>query len=347
MKRVVLQFVEPYKVSTPEESVPSPAADQVLIETLVSAISAGSELLLYRGQWPDGVAVDDTIPALAGEFAFPLKYGYACVGRVIATGTEVDAEWLGRIVFAFNPHESHFIAKPDHLISVPGSISPEEAALLPSMETAMNLLMDGRPVIGDRVAVFGQGIVGLLTTALLTRFPLSKLVALDAYPLRREKSDALGVPTTLDPLDQGVMERLNEIFAEDERTHGADLTYELSGNPSALNQAIAVTGFGGRVVVGSWYGSKTAEIDLGGYFHRSRIRIISSQVSTLAPELTGRWSHARRLRFALEMLQDVHPAHLITHRFPITRAAEAYALLDRRPNEAIQVIFTYGEGDEP
>jgi 2-desacetyl-2-hydroxyethyl bacteriochlorophyllide A dehydrogenase len=347
MKRVGLQFVEPYKVSTWEESAPSPAADQVLVQTLVSAISAGTELLIYRGQWPHGVATDDTIAPLAGEFAFPLKYGYACVGQVIATGAQVDAEWLGKKVFAFNPHESHFITTPGHLVTLPASVSPEEATLLPNMETAVNLLMDGRPLIGDRVAVFGQGVVGLLTTSLLARFPLSKLVALDTYPLRRARSEAFGAETVLDPGDEGATDRLNEIFAGDGHEKGADLTYELSGNPSALNQAIAVTGFGGRVVVGSYYGSKRADIDLGGYFHRSRIRIISSQVSTLAPELTGRWSVARRLRLALEMLEQVHPAHLITHRVPITRAAEAYALLDERPYEGIQVILTYGEGDQP
>lgn len=347
MKRVVLEFVEPYQVSTREESAPSPAADEVLVQTLVSAVSAGTELLIYRGQWPHGVAIDDTIAPLAGEFAFPLKYGYACVGRVIATGARVDPEWLGKRVFAFNPHESHFIATPDRLVTLPASISPEEACLLPNMETAVNLLMDGRPVIGDRVAVFGQGVVGLLTMALLTLFPLSKLVALDPYPLRRAKSEALGAETVLDPGDEGSTERLEEIFAGNLREKGADLTYELSGNPSALDQAIAVTGFGGRVVVGSWYGSKRADIDLGGYFHRSRIRIISSQVSTVAPELTGRWSPARRLRLALEMLGQVHPADLITHRLPITRAAEAYDLLDRRPGDAIQVTLTYGEGDQP
>jgi threonine dehydrogenase-like Zn-dependent dehydrogenase len=122
---------------------------------------------------------------------------------------------------------------------------------------------------------------------------------------------------------------------------GADLTYELSGNPAALDQAIAATGFSGRVVIGSWYGQKRADINLGGRFHRSRMRLISSQVSTLAPEWTGRWSKARRLQVAWRMLEQVQPAHLITHRFPLTQAAQAYALLDQHPEEAIQVLLTY------
>jgi alcohol dehydrogenase len=120
---------------------------------------------------------------------------------------------------------------------------------------------------------------------------------------------------------------------------GADLTYELSGNPAALDQAIAATGFSGRVVIGSWYGQKRVDINLGGRFHRSRIRLISSQVSTLA-QVERRWSKARRLQVAWWMLEQVQPARLITHRFPLAQAAQAYAMLDQHPEEAMQVILT-------
>jgi threonine dehydrogenase-like Zn-dependent dehydrogenase len=122
---------------------------------------------------------------------------------------------------------------------------------------------------------------------------------------------------------------------------GADLVYELSGVPSALDQAIAVTGFTGRVLVGSWYGQKPAHLDLGGHFHRNRIRLISSQVSTLAPELSGRWTKARRFQVAWEMIRKINPSRFITHRFPITQAHQAYQLLDQDPEGAIQVIFSY------
>jgi threonine dehydrogenase-like Zn-dependent dehydrogenase len=121
----------------------------------------------------------------------------------------------------------------------------------------------------------------------------------------------------------------------------ADLTYELSGNPAALDQAIAATGFNGRVVIGSWYGQKQAHLNLGGRFHRSRLHLISSQVSTIAPQWAGRWTKPRRLQVAWQMLQQVRPAPLITHRFPIAEAAAAYALLDRQPQEAMQVLLTY------
>ncbi len=117
--------------------------------------------------------------------------------------------------------------------------------------------------------------------------------------------------------------------------------YELTGAPAALNLAIELTAFSGRIVIGSWYGQKRAPIDLGGSFHRSRIRLISSQVSTLAPELTGRWTKARRLDVAWSMLAQVPVSKLITHRFVVSDAAQAYALLDQQPDQALQILFTY------
>ena len=336
MKRLALYFTAPYRVSVQEECLSPPSADQVLVQTLVSAISPGTELLFYRGQVPTDLPVDATIAALAGETGFPLKYGYAAVGRVVAVGTRVAPEWQDRLVFSFHPHESHFLASLAELMPVPPQVLPEAAAFLPNMETAVNFLMDGQPLLGEQVVVFGQGVVGLLTTALLARLPLVSLVTLDRYPFRRETSLRLGAHASLDPTEPQALTRLHAMLQQ-----GADLTYELSGNPAALDQAVAATGFSGRVVIGSWYGQKRADINLGGRFHRSRIRLISSQVSTLAPEWSGRWSKARRLQVAWWMLEQVRPASLITHRFPLAQAAQAYAMLDQHPEEAIQVILTY------
>ncbi|HEY3135709.1 MAG TPA: oxidoreductase [Blastocatellia bacterium] len=340
MKRLALYFTAPYEVSVREESLPLPAAGQVLVQTLVSAISAGTELLVYRGQAPADAPIDEAIPALAGKFAFPLKYGYAAVGRVTEVGDDVGPEWRGKTVFAFNPHESLFLSSPDELMPVPFSLSPEEASLLPNMETSVNFLMDGQPLIGEQVVVFGQGVVGLLTTALLARLPLASLLTLDRYDLRRRKSLALGAQASLDPEASDSLARLTSLLRKDHSDTRADLTYELSGDPHALEKAIEVTGFSGRVVIGSWYGQKQVGLNLGGHFHRSRIRLISSQVSTIAPQCAGRWNKSRRLQTAWQMLRNLKPAHLITHRFPLAQAARAYALLDRHPEEAIQVILT-------
>jgi len=342
MKRLALYFTGPQGVSVREEQILAPAAGQVLVQAMVSAISPGTELLVYRGQIPADLAIDETITALSGEFRFPLKYGYAVVGHVKTVATDVAPEWKGRLVFAFHPHESCFLTSPAELVPLPATLSPEEATFLPNMETAVNFLMDGQPVIGERVVVFGQGVVGLLTTALLAQLPLGKLVTLDRYPFRREYSLSLGAHASLDPDAPDTVTQLYALLqAADRSPTGADLSYELSGNPAALDRAIAATGFSGRVVVGSWYGQKRANLELGGRFHRSRIRLLSSQVSTLAPEWTGRWTKARRLQVAWQMLEQVKPARFITHRFSLAQAPEAYDLLDQHPEEALQVLFTY------
>jgi len=338
--RLAVTFNAPYDVSVREERLPAPAAGEALVRTQVSAISAGTESLIYRGEVPSDLSVDETIPALAGQFRFPLKYGYAAVGQVVALGEGVDAEWLGKTVFAFQPHASHFLCPAAELLAVPPNLSPEEAALLPVMETSVNLLMDGQPMIGERVAVFGQGIVGLLTTALLARVPLASLVTFDKHPLRRRKSLAVGAQTSLDQTAAEAVTHLASLFENEGPYAGTDLTFELSGNPAALDQAIEMTGSNGRVVIGSWYGQKRVSVDLGGRFHRSRIRLISSQVSTISNECKSRWTKPRRLQVAWQMLEQVRPAHLITHRFPLDQAAKAFALLDQHPEQAVQVLLT-------
>lgn len=330
--RLALSFEAPYRVAVREEPLGAPAAGQVAVETLVSAISPGTEMLVYRGRVPGGMAVDAAIPALAGGFAFPLAYGYAAVGRVVELGEGVGPEWRDRLVFAFHPHASHFLAAPDELLPVPAGLAPEAAALLPNAETAVNFLMDGQPIVGERVVVFGQGVVGLLTTALLARVPLAHLVTVDRYPLRRQRSLDLGAHAALDADAPGALDPLRS---------SADLTYELSGSPAALAQAIAATGFGGRVVIGSWYGDQPVALDLGGAFHRSRIQLVSSQVSTIAPRFSARWSKARRLEAAWRLLAELPLDALVTHRFPFADAPAAYELLDRRPEEAVQVVLTY------
>ena len=337
MVRRSIWFDAPYRVSVREEPLTDLAPDQVLVQTIVSAISAGTELLFYRGQVPADMPLDASIAALAGEVHYPLRYGYACVGRVIEIGAQVDQEWLGRCVFSFQPHATHFAARPTELFPLPAELSPRQAVFLPNMETAVNFMLDGAPLLGERVVVLGQGVVGLLTTALLAHMPSAQLIAFDRFALRRDKARALGAHEVFDPIAEA--DRAQELLGEG----GADLTFELSGNPEALNLAIELTGFAGRIIIGSWYGRKSAALDLGGRFHRSRIRLISSQVSTLTPDLLARWDKDRRLAAAWSMLNRIPVCDLITHTFSISdsEAAQAYALLDQHPEQAVQIIFNY------
>jgi threonine dehydrogenase-like Zn-dependent dehydrogenase len=306
---------------------------------MVSAISPGTEMLIYKGEAPSDLVADETIPNLNGDLTFPLRYGYACVGKVREVGSKDLEGWLDQIVFSFHPHQSLFNIDVSLVTPLTQAIPPERAAFLPNMETAISLLHDGAPHLGERVVVFGQGVVGLLTTALLHRCSLDLLMVVEPNDFRRTTALELGADIAIDRIDPGGNTSVQALRTS--TPGGADLVYELTGTPEVLNDAIAIAGFDSRIVVGSWYGQRKARIDLGGRFHRERMRIVSSQVSMIAPSLQGRWTKTRRLKTAMKWLDEVTPERLITHSFPIEGAVDAYALIANQQEDVLQVMLTY------
>jgi 2-desacetyl-2-hydroxyethyl bacteriochlorophyllide A dehydrogenase len=339
MDRTSLYFTGPREVDL-EPTTVDPTPDEVVVETRVSAVSAGTELLIYRDEVPADVPADETLDALEGDLTYPVRYGYAAVGEVAETGGRVDDDWLGRSVFGFNPHESRFAARPESLLSVPEGVTDAEMAMYPSAETATSLVLDGRPRLDERVVVFGAGVIGLCTVGVLSAFPLERLVAVDPVESRRERAVEMGADRAVSP-DEVEAAVGDTTVAGD--ADGADLVYELSGQPEALDDAIDAAGYDSRVVVGSWYGQKDATLELGTDFHRDRVSVESSQVSTLAPETTGRWTKDRRRDAALSRLGDLDVESLVTHRVPFREAPEAYELLDADPESALQVLLTYDD----
>ena len=346
MKVRQLWFTKPRQLEIRELFLPALVPGQVLVKTHYSALSAGTEMLVYRGQLPSGMAVDATLTALQQQSTYPLQYGYASVGRVESLGKDVPSAWQDKWVFAFQPHASHFVARPEELLLLPEDIPPEAAVFLANMETAVNLVLDGAPAMGERVVVLGQGVVGLLLSSLLAQFPLQALLALDGIAERRDFALRWGVTQVYDPTSASQLAVLKQslnlpVDLSATPGAGADLLYEVSGVPEALNLAIECCSFSGRIVIGSWYGDKSAHICLGGVAHRNRIKLISSQVSTIAPELLGRWDKARRFQTAWDMLRRVRPQELISHRVPIEQAGAIYELLDKTPEKVLQAIFIY------
>lgn len=333
MKARAVEHVGPQRVEWRDVDVPEPRAGQGLIQAECSAISAGTEALIFCGAFPAHLPLDATLPGLGGRLGYPLRYGYALTGRIVRTGAAADEAWVGRRVFVFHPHQDRVCVDLDACLPVPDTVSSRAACFLANTESAVNLVMDAAPRLGERFLVLGLGVLGLLTTAILAHFPLSELAATDPLALRREWAELLGASAaaTLEP------------FAADGDAAGAgfDGVIELSGNVAALDQAIAVTGFGGRIVIGSWYGTKNGAVDLGGVFHRRRLKLVSSQVSTLAPELTARWNKRRRLALAWEWVRRISPERLITHVFPPERCQEAFELAVNPVAGALQVIFEY------
>lgn len=335
MKARAAWFTRPGAVELRELADEPLAPGAARVQTELSAISAGTELLFYRGQLEQGVAIDASLP-WSQPLSYPLRYGYAAVGRVVELSAELPAAALGERVFGFQPHAERWVDAFTSLVRLPDSISNERAVFLPNLETALSLAMDGAPGFGEQVAVLGQGVVGQLLAALLVRSGAERVVAIDPRLDRHDSARALcagaaGESARIE-LSAGVTGALHDQF---------DLVYELSGDPAALNDAQLLARYEGRIVVGSWYGSKRCAIDLGTRAHRNRNRWLFSQVSRIDSQHVARFDSGRRLQTALRWLERLPVERLITQRFPFERIDEAYRLLDRASEPCVQPVITY------
>ena len=333
LKARALWFSAPRTAEFRQEKVPSPGPGEVRIETIASAVSAGTEMLVYRGEVPQDLRLD--LPTLVGSYAFPIKYGYAAAGYVLDTGTDVDHLAPGDPVFVHHPHQDVFLVPARMPVRLPDDLDPELGVFAANLETALNIVHDTPVRLGETVLIFGQGIVGLFVTLLLKLAGAGQVLVVDPLEERRRVALAAGADRALGP--ESLTERITEITGG----HGADVAIETSGSGAALQSAIDTVATEGTVVVASWYGTKPVTLALGGHFHRGRVRLRSSQVGRSNPELAPRWDQDRRIATVLGLLGRLELRELISHRIPFERAPEAYMLLDERPGEALQVIFTY------
>jgi 2-desacetyl-2-hydroxyethyl bacteriochlorophyllide A dehydrogenase len=327
-------FPGPRAVEVRSEVLPPVGDGDVLVEALASAVSHGTEMLVYRGQVPPGFELD--LPTLRGSFSFPIKYGYASVGRIAARGSAVHELDMGDLVFVHHPHQSAYVVPASMPIKLPEGVPPEHGAFLANLETATNIVLDAAPRLGERVAIFGQGVVGLLITQLLLRTGASRVIAVEPVEDRRRLGERFGAHAALDPRSD-VVGPIRDIS----NGQGVDVAIEASANGAALGQAIESLAFGGTLVVCSWYGTKPVQVPLGGAFHRRRLRLVSSQVSTIDGALQPRWTHRRRLDVAVELLGSLQLEPLISQRVSFECAADAYTLIDTHPEQTVQVMFTY------
>jgi len=298
-----------------ELPTPQPAAGEVIVTTLFSGISSGTERLIYRGEFPEGLALDDTIDALGGEFRYPFPYGYACVGEV--------KDWHGP-VFAFRPHQDVFSARLDDLIPLP-AVDPVSATMFPLVETALQVTLDAGTGYRDRVIVLGAGVLGLLVALLLQRSGQRALCA-EPQAWRRALATSLGV-TAVAP----------EELAKEE----VPLVIDASGNPGAPAMALNMLAHEGTLLVASWFGIKPVVLPLGGAFHRRRLTIRSTQVSTIPATLSARWTLQRRRTEAAELLPELPLAQLCTHVFPFSKAGEAFRAVDESKPGLMHAVLDY------
>lgn len=314
-----VQFTAPRRVSVVPVELPAAVPDRdLVVRTRYSGISAGTELLAYRGELDAAMAVDETLDSLSGSFRYPFSFGYSCVGEV-ERGT--DTVPTGSLVFAFHPHQDRFVVRDADAVPLPAGADPRLATLFPLVETALQLTLDAGPVLGEPVVVVGLGAVGLLTALLLGRSG-ARVLAAEPQPARRELAATLGL-TALAPAE------LPDRVAQLTGGRGTPLLVELSGAPAALTDGLRLLAHEGTALVGSWYGTKPVPLPLGAEFHRRRLTIRSSQVSTIPAALTGRWDVPRRRLAARDLLTELPLKALATTEYPFDDAAVAYDAIDR------------------
>ncbi|TMK59284.1 MAG: zinc-binding alcohol dehydrogenase [Actinobacteria bacterium] len=330
MKGRVLRFVAPRRVGYAVVDVLPPADGELLVRTRLSGISGGTELLAYRGELDPDSARDETISSLGGRFEYPFAYGYSCVGEVVTSHDDDVPE--GAAVFAFHPHQDLFTVRGTDAVII-DQVDGRSATLFPLVETALQVSLDAGPLLEEPVVVLGLGPVGILTAALLDRAG-AEIVGVDPREDRREAAILFGIPAVNVSEIGAVVERLTS-------GAGVPLVVDATGHPPALARGLELLRHEGEVLVCSWYGTKDVSLPLGREFHRRRLQIRSTQVSTIPTHLAGKWDVQRRRRVATRVLTELPLKLLTTHDVAFDRAAEAYAALDRGDAGLMHVALRY------
>jgi 2-desacetyl-2-hydroxyethyl bacteriochlorophyllide A dehydrogenase len=323
-----VRFVAPYVVELAEVTVPEHRAGEVLVRAELSGISGGTEMLAYRGELDSSSPRDETLGALAGRFEYPFTYGYSVVGTVEASRSEVRE---GERVFAFHPHQSRFVISAADVVRI-GATDPRTATLFPLVETALQISLDAGVRYREVVAVVGLGPVGILAAILLMRSSAT-VIGGDPKPWRRQAAEVCG-------LEAVGPEALGDTVRTATRGRGADVIVEASGNPEALGESLGLLSTEAVAIVASWYGAKSVMLPLGAEFHRRRLEIRSSQVSMIGGRAV-RWDRRRRLEETQTLLAKLPLSALASHTFPLERAPDAYAALDRGDDGVVHVALAY------
>ena len=327
-----LWFEGPRKAGLRWESIREPRPGEILVQAIVSLISPGTEMQVFRGQVSDDVPLG--LETCEGRFGFPVKYAYQVVGRIVAVGEGASLS-VGTMVFCRHPHQELFTIRcdPRLVLPLPEGIRPEVAAFLQLGDVALNAHLDVPVRIGDNVAVFGFGIVGQFC-AHFARTTAAQVFVIDPQEERRRMAVDRGFTAVHTPEEApAAVAALTG--------GGVDVAFEVSGAPAALQHALDLTGQEGTVVVVSYYGSRPVTLTLSPAFHFGRQRIISSQVGQIAGTLQPRWDRERRSRTTLARLETLPVQSMVTHEVSFEEAPRAYDLLDTGGGDVLGVLLRY------
>lgn len=341
--------------------VPLPTAGQedVQVATLFSGISHGTEMNVYRGTAPQWAKTFDRdrrlfLPTDGAEeparpergywtpsdahWGYPLAYGYANVGRVVARGDGVTSVEPGDVVYAYQPHQTAYVAPAQQVIRLPDLANPACGVLYSNINTAYNGVLDADIRIDDTVVIFGQGVVGLLVTQLVRRTAARRIVAVEMIPRRQELARSFGADVVLNPATDDVALQVRELTGG----RGADVTIEVSGSYTALHEAIRTAAPNTTVIAMSWYGGTGEALQLADEFHHNRLTIKCSQVGGIDPGLSATHSLSRRADHVREALTELVLEPLLSDSVPFAAAPQGYELIDRHGERTTQVVLTYG-----
>ena len=295
--------------------LPSRQPGEVLCRALYSAVSRGTESLVFRGEVPPSQYQAMRAPFQEGDFPGPLKYGYSSVAEVV----EGPSDLTGRTVFCLYPHQDYYFAPVAAVTVLPDRLPPGRAVLAANMETAVNILWDAQPGVGDRVVVVGAGVVGLLCAWLCRQHPGTDVTVVDINPARREPAQALGLACQTESPSEGT----------------ADLVIHASGHPDGLQSALTVAGPEATIVEASWFGTRAVSLSLGEAFHARRLTVRSSQVGQVSPARSPRWTRARRMGLAMRLLCDDRLDVLISGESPFETLPSVMARLSDAPGDTL------------
>jgi len=297
------------------ETLPPLDNGQVRVRALYSAVSRGTETLVFQGRVPPSQYERMRAPFQEGDFPAPVKYGYSSVGEVTAG----PSEWLGKRVFCLYPHQTVYQVPITAVTPLPADLPPARAVLAANLETAVNGVWDLAPRIGDRIAVIGAGTVGVLVALLCRRIMGCTVQLLDINPAKAAVASQLG-------LEFGLPEAAERDF---------DGVIHASAAPAGLALALALAGFEATVLELSWYGDQPVPLPLGEDFHSRRLTLRSSQVSAVSPAQRDRWTHQRRLQLTLELLRDPAFDPVINAECDFAALPQTLAELARGPSATL------------
>jgi threonine dehydrogenase-like Zn-dependent dehydrogenase len=306
-----LWITGPGRAEIRNERLDAPRDDEVLVRTLYSGISRGTETLVFMGAVPKSEFDRMRAPFQAGDFPAPVKYGYINVG-VVEAGTET---LVGRTVFCLYPHQTHYVVPANAVHALPENVPAERAVLAANLEAAVNAVWDAAPAVGAHIAVVGAGTLGCLVAWLAAAHAGCDVELIDIDASKAAPAEALGVP----------------FRTPDEATRDADIVIHASGTEQGLATALALAGFEATVLEISWYGDRVVSVPLGAAFHSQRLTLKSSQVSAIAPAQRARWSHRRRMELVLELLGDARLDALITGESPFEALPDVLTRLSQAP----------------